>query len=106
MIRTFKNQQKLKCPHIIKCYDLFIERKKKCIYLIMEYCSFPSLADIIRYRRLLAECEALQIVKSLCEAVSYIHGQGICHRDLKPENILVNPLRLCEIKILDFQISY
>lgn len=34
---------------------------------------------------------ALALVRTLCSALSYLHGEGIVHRDLKPENILVRP---------------
>ena len=31
------------------------------------------------------EDEAKHITYQLCDALAYIHGQGIAHRDLKPE---------------------
>jgi eukaryotic-like serine/threonine-protein kinase len=34
---------------------------------------------------------ALGLVRRLCYALSYLHGEGIVHRDLKPDNILVRP---------------
>lgn len=35
----------------------------------------------------------LTVVRHLCDALAYLHGEGIVHRDLKPENILVPPNR-------------
>lgn len=41
----------------------------------------------------------------VCEAVAYLHSQGVAHRDLKPENLLLTRgLRpLC--KVTDFGLA-
>lgn len=45
-------------------------------------------------------------MKSVMEAVSYLHNQGIVHRDLKPENILLHDLKdLSDIRLIDFGLT-
>lgn len=47
--------------------------------------------------------EASQIMKSILEAVAYIHNQNITHRDLKPLNILMKDQNdMSSVKLIDF----
>lgn len=44
------------------------------------------------------------IVFQIFDAISYMHGMGLCHRDIKPDNILYNQEERM-IKIIDFGVS-
>jgi predicted ATPase/tRNA A-37 threonylcarbamoyl transferase component Bud32 len=35
----------------------------------------------------------LAVLRRLCSALAYVHGEGVVHRDLKPENILITGRR-------------
>eukprot|EP00584_Thalassiosira_punctigera_P001927 CAMPEP_0172543476 /NCGR_PEP_ID=MMETSP1067-20121228/13864_1 /TAXON_ID=265564 ORGANISM="Thalassiosira punctigera, Strain Tpunct2005C2" /NCGR_SAMPLE_ID=MMETSP1067 /ASSEMBLY_ACC=CAM_ASM_000444 /LENGTH=387 /DNA_ID=CAMNT_0013329901 /DNA_START=82 /DNA_END=1245 /DNA_ORIENTATION=- len=54
----------------------------------------------------LSEQTAAGIIKSLLEAVAYLHDNEIVHRDIKPENILFESTREgSPIKLIDFGLS-
>ncbi|XP_009881822.1 PREDICTED: serine/threonine-protein kinase PLK2-like [Charadrius vociferus] len=53
------------------------------IYLLLEYCSRRSLADILRVRGRLTEPEVRYYLRQIISGLRYLHGQGIVHRDLK-----------------------
>jgi len=56
-------------------------------YLVMEYCSLPTLAEAYPHR-LVSVPELLQTLVRLCGAVETAHRAGILHRDIKPANVL------------------
>jgi serine/threonine protein kinase len=67
---------------------------------------FDRIVDNTHDRGCLAEDEAARIIKSLLEAVAYLHGKNIVHRDIKPENILFETNDRCSpVKLIDFGLS-
>ncbi|MDR6612934.1 protein kinase domain-containing protein [Leifsonia sp. 1010] len=60
-------------------------------FLVMEYCSGPSLADRLKRERIGVE-DALRTGVRLSSAVATAHAAGILHRDIKPANVLTNAL--------------
>jgi serine/threonine protein kinase len=47
--------------------------------------------------------DAANIVRTIVDAVKYLHDQGIVHRDLKPENILFkSKAEDAELMLADF----
>jgi serine/threonine protein kinase len=54
----------------------------------------------------LSEAKAARIIRSLLEAVAYLHSLDIVHRDIKPENIIfAHPGEDSDIKLIDFGLS-
>ena len=52
------------------------------------------------------EAKAKPIIKSLLEAVKYLHGHGIVHRDIKPENVLFESNEEdSPVRLIDFGLS-
>jgi serine/threonine protein kinase len=53
-----------------------------------------------------SEIDIALIMKTLLNAVHYIHNKNIVHRDIKPENILIeNKSDFSTLKIADFGLS-
>jgi serine/threonine-protein kinase len=68
----------------------------------MEWVDGHLLREDLRGRKMPVE-RAAKIVARVCDALEYIHSNGVVHRDLKPENIMVNAND--EIKLIDFGIA-
>jgi len=66
----------------------------------MELCPNGELFDYLTQVVRLSEKKTRQIMRSILEAVSYLHSKNIVHRDLKPENILLD--KNMNVKLSDF----
>ena len=91
-------------PNVIKLFEIFNEPKK--MNLIMELVTGGELFDRIVARGNYSEKDAAVVMKTLCEALSYLHKMNVVHRDLKPENILLaTEAEDAPIKIADFGLA-
>ena len=59
------------------------------ICIVMEWVDGTFLREIIARQGKLSPDRTARIAINVCEALEYIHSQGVVHRDLKPENIMV-----------------
>ncbi|CDS12016.1 hypothetical protein LRAMOSA04212 [Lichtheimia ramosa] len=76
------------------------------LYLVTELAMGGELFDRIWQKGSYFERDAAHIVRTVCDAVTYLHDNGIVHRDLKPENLLFRtPDEDSDLLIADFGLS-
>ncbi len=93
-------QSSLHHPNIATLYD-FKEIDGQLI-IFMEYADGECLDDMIKRRAFTVE-DALTTFEAICDAVGFIHGNGIVHRDIKAQNIKLTSGK--KVKLLDFGIA-
>jgi serine/threonine protein kinase len=73
------------------------------VYMVMEWLDGRLLRCILDDEKKLPLDRAVRLTGEICDALQYIHGQGVVHRDLKPDNIMVDSED--RIKLIDFGIA-
>jgi serine/threonine-protein kinase len=92
--------QRLDHPRIMK---VFADEDRSRLYMVMEWLDGRKLRTVLTQEKKLPPERAIRIALGICEALEYIHGQGVVHRDLKPENILLDADD--QVKLIDFGIA-
>jgi serine/threonine-protein kinase len=92
--------QKLDHPGVMK---VFTDEDRSDVYLVMEWVEGRLLRQVLNEERKFSPERAVRIAIGICDALGYIHSQGVVHRDLKPENIMVDSED--HIKLIDFGIA-
>jgi serine/threonine protein kinase len=104
-------------PRVMKMLDCYEDERD--IHIITERYAGGELFDTVLERTSrgcsFSEYEASKVIKSLLEAVAYLHENGLVHRDIKPENILFefessasnkkNKQDCSAIKLIDFGLA-
>lgn len=85
-------------PNIINLVDFFDNKA-----IIIEKMDQDLLDHIQNTKIKICECRGRKIFKQVCDAVEFIHQNGIAHMDLSLENILIN--KNGRVKICDFGLS-
>jgi serine/threonine protein kinase len=97
-INEAKDTAKFNHEGIVKIFTTGVHQNH--YFLALEYLEAGTLKDNLKARKqaqgkasgetghLYASAEALQLLKSLANALSYAHDKHVVHRDIKPENIL------------------
>ncbi|MEY8687938.1 protein kinase [Bacteroides sp. AN502(2024)] len=100
-IKEARTISQLNHPHIIRIHDIF--KENNTAYYVMEYIEGESLAERVNRDGMLSEAEAVDYIRQVADALSYIHGKNLLHLDIKPGNIMVD----CSghVILIDFGLS-
>jgi len=88
-------------PNIVPVFEA--DQDGKVSFMVFEYVTGPTLAELMRQRGRLPEREAAALMRDVLDAIATAHGQGIVHRDLKPSNILMDAQG--RPRVMDFGIA-
>ena len=100
--REARTLAKLKHPGIVALHEAGITPEGH-FFFVMEYIDGHPLSDLIAQGRMDVP-RAIDIVRQVCDALAYAHGQGVVHRDIKPSNILIDALG--HAKVADFGLAH
>ncbi len=94
-------QSRLSHPGIAAFFEMFLYDGRPCI--VMEFVEGETLQERLRRQGPLDGSEATAVLESVCDALSYLHAEGVLHRDLKSSNVKLTPDG--GVKLLDFGIA-
>ncbi|MEK7675584.1 MAG: protein kinase [Verrucomicrobiota bacterium] len=102
--RETLKSRKLSHPHIVRIHDLH-EVEGEPAFISMEYVEGSTLTAwrVQQDQRVLSWEQLQPLVKQLCEALDYAHGEKVIHRDLKPSNLMLDSKG--RLKLADFGIA-
>ncbi len=91
---------KLDHPGVMKVFN---NPDASQIYMVMEWVEGKLLRNILKEEGKLSPERSVRIAIGICEALDFIHANGVVHRDIKPENIMVDMDD--RVKLIDFGIA-
>jgi serine/threonine protein kinase len=102
--RETLRSRKLSHPNIIRLHDLN-EFAGEPPFISMEFVDGQTVAawKAQQPQRLFTWEQVRPIMKQLCDALEYAHGEKVVHRDLKPANMMLD--RRGRLKLADFGLA-
>ena len=90
-------------PNVVEIIEYGLTKEENIPFMVMDFISGKSLNYYIVNAGKLDFRQKLEIIMQIADALTAIHGEGICHRDIKPHNIILT--RDLEVKVTDFGIA-
>ncbi|KAL0122804.1 hypothetical protein PUN28_007473 [Cardiocondyla obscurior] len=96
-----RHLRKLNHPNIVHFKGVCT--KPPCYCIIMEFCPFGPLYDLLRAGEPVPPARLVSWSKQIAAGMAYLHAHKIIHRDLKSPNVLIGQGEV--VKISDFGTS-
>jgi serine/threonine protein kinase len=90
-------------PNIVQVFDFGLDESTHRNFIVMEYVTGQSCAEILREQPMLPPNEAVDILTQACRGLDYAHRNGVVHRDVKPGNLMRSDEGM--VKLADFGIA-
>lgn len=90
-------------PNVVQVFDFGFDESQHQHFIVMEYVTGQSCAELLRERGHLDVEEAVEILVQACRGLDYAHRNGVVHRDVKPGNLLRSDDGV--VKLADFGIA-
>lgn len=102
--REAQRSHRLTHPNILRVHD-FHEPPGGEPFISMEFVEGKTLSELrwAAPQKCLSWESLRPVVKQLCDALDYAHGEGVAHRDLKPANLLLDTKG--RLKLADFGLA-
>ncbi len=98
--REARISARLNHPNICTIFEIAEHQNQS--FIVMEYIEGETLDKLIQDGNLNVP-DSLEIIKSIANALSEAHLNGIIHRDVKPSNIIITTKE--QVKVLDFGLA-
>lgn len=102
--REAKSAAKLVHPNIVQVFDYGFDPQSGRYYIVMEYVSGRSCAQLLQEHGRLSVDHVLHLADGACRALDHAHRHGVIHRDVKPGNLLLSDDG--QVKLADFGIAW
>ena len=89
LYREARSAQKVHHPNLCPVHD--VGQDGELFYLAMERIEGRTLATAFASGETFSAPRAVELVRTLADAVHALHEAGIVHRDLKPANVMLRP---------------
>jgi tetratricopeptide (TPR) repeat protein len=101
MVQEAKTVAAVHHPSIVQIYEVF--SAGGALYLVFEFIKGKTVQQMLAESQTLPLDKTVEILGSVCQALSHAHKQGLVHRDIKPANIMVTEGG--HVKLMDFGIA-
>jgi calcium-dependent protein kinase len=86
--------------NVLHYEDCYIDTKN--FYILTKLCTGGELFDKIKSLRHFNEAHAIEVTRTILDAMAYCHKHNVVHRDLKPENIVYETEAQDKLVIIDY----